>query len=459
MGVFRYTSTLSIMKGSTYKYLFLIGLHIALAFLVFYVRVFSLIYALLILLVGVLYIVKNKDRNNEALYFAAYIVGIEAFLRMTDGLPVYEIGKYAVILFMSLGMFFRGVKKQSGYYFVYILLLLPAIFLTVQDLGNDYNMRKAIAFNLSGPVCLGISAMYCAHREITVKKLIDVLLTMGLPIVSTVIFIFLYSPDLSEVIVNTTSNSAASGGFGPNQVSTVLGLGMFVFFVQILLNSKNKTILIINTFLLSLITFRGIVTFSRGGIFTALVIIILFLVIVFISANLKNKRKLIIVIITGFLLGTSIWTYSSLQTGGLIENRYRNEDAQGREKSSMLTGRETLIESELRMFYENPVFGVGVGRNKEIREDELGIQAASHNELSRILAEHGTLGLIGLLILIFVPLSTFSSNRENIFLLSFLVFWALTINHAAMRIAAPAFVYALSLLKVSFNENPTVHRE
>jgi hypothetical protein len=32
----------------------------------------------------------------------------------------------------------------------------------------------------------------------------------------------------------------------------------------------------------------------------------------------------------------------------------------------------------------------------------------------------------------------------------FLLFWFLTINHAAMRIAAPAFIYALSLLKVHF---------
>jgi hypothetical protein len=31
-----------------------------------------------------------------------------------------------------------------------------------------------------------------------------------------------------------------------------------------------------------------------------------------------------------------------------------------------------------------------------------------------------------------------------------MAFWLLTINHAAMRIAAPAFVYALALLKIRF---------
>ena len=42
------------------------------------------------------------------------------------------------------------------------------------------------------------------------------------------------------------------------------------------------------------------------------------------------------------------------------------------------------------------------------------------------------------------------SDRTQIFALVFMVFWVLTINHAAMRIAAPAFGYALALLKVYF---------
>jgi O-antigen ligase len=111
------------------------------------------------------------------------------------------------------------------------------------------------------------------------------------------------------------------------------------------------------------------------------------------------------------------------------------------------------------MFLDNPIFGVGVGRNKEIREKETGIVSASHNEITRMLAEHGSLGLADLMILFCTPLFLFLNNRQNIFALSFLAFWLLTINHAAMRLAAPAFVYALSLLKVYTVEEPTVHRK
>ena len=58
-------------------------------------------------------------------------------------------------------------------------------------------------------------------------------------------------------------------------------------------------------------------------------------------------------------------------------------------------------------------------------------------------------------------MALYLNNKQNIFVFSFVVFWILTINHAAMRLAAPAFIYALSLLKVKFvdDETPVVHRE
>ena len=143
----------------------------------------------------------------------------------------------------------------------------------------------------------------------------------------------------------------------------------------------------------------------------------------------------------------------------MINKRYAGEDALGREKESKFSGREQLVESELKMFLDNPITGVGVGVNKQFREELTGIEAASHNEISRMLAEHGILGVINLLILLLTPMFLFLNNKNNIFLFSFYIFWLLTINHAAMRIAAPAFIYALSLLKVSFDEEPTVHRK
>ena len=187
--------------------------------------------------------------------------------------------------------------------------------------------------------------------------------------------------------------------------------------------------------------------------------VLLLLFVVFRHANAPTKGKLIVISIASVLFSLGVWMYSSYQTKGLIERRYANEDARGREKEDRLGGRETIAKTELQMFLDNPIFGIGVGKNKEYRKELTGIEAASHNEITRLLAEHGSLGLLAFLILFATPLLLSIDNRQHLYLFSFFAFWLLTINHAAMRIAAPAFVYALSLLKVVSVEKPTLHRE
>lgn len=390
---------------------------------------------------------------------SAYVVSVEVLLRMTDGILLSEFGKYSILIFMFLGMVYSGFSKNALLYWLFLLLLIPGIILATLTLDLDTDVRKAIAFNLSGPVCLGFSAIYCYQRKISFNRLLIVITGFSLPLIAVVVYLFLYTPSIKAVVTGTQSNFETSGGFGPNQVSTILGLGVFIFFVQLVLNSKSRLLQIINGSFVIVFAFRGVVTFSRGGIFTAVIMVFLFLVVMYYQANIKTKAKIGFIIILSFLAGLGVWGYSSVQTGGLINKRYANQDARGREKKSQLSGRETLITSEMQMFWDNPILGVGVGRNKEIREKEIGIVAASHNEITRMLAEHGSLGLIDLIILFCTPLFLFMGNRQNILALSFLVFWLLTINHAAMRLAAPAFVYALSLLKVYTVEEPAVHRK
>lgn len=93
---------------------------------------------------------------------------------------------------------------------------------------------------------------------------------------------------------------------------------------------------------------------------------------------------------------------------------------------------------------------------KEIRKESFGDAVASHNEISRMMSEHGLFGIFGLILLFLTPFILYVNNRQHLYFLSFYVFWLLTINHAAMRTAAPAFVYALTLLfvQVKIPEKP-----
>jgi O-antigen ligase len=147
-------------------------------------------------------------------------------------------------------------------------------------------------------------------------------------------------------------------------------------------------------------------------------------------------------------MGIAVWSYTSAQTSGLIEKRYSNQDAAGRSKKDRLGGREAIMDIEFKTFMDNPILGVGAGMGKQVRKDKLGVNVASHNEITRMLSEHGIFGLFGLLILFITPFILYIKNRQHLYFLSFYFFWLLTINHAAMRTAAPAFVYSLSLLLV-----------
>ncbi|MBZ4036590.1 O-antigen ligase family protein [Flavobacterium sp. 17A] len=436
------------MKKEEVSYIYLILIHAFFALLMYALPFTAKLYTLGTFIFGLYYIIKTKNKNNEVLIMSAYVVSMEVLVRMTNGMIINEIGKYSVLIYLFIGMIYTGFSKKAFLYWIFLLLLVPSIVLSTFSLDFDTNIRKAIAFNISGPVCLGISAVYCYQRKISFDRMKDIITAFSLPLVTMVIYLFLYTPSVKDVITGTQSSFETSGGFGPNQVSTLLGLGIFVFFVKLLFDSKSRIMQLINFGFVLTFAFRGIVTFSRGGVITAVVMVIVLLAVMFFQANSRLRPKIGLIILLSLLSGLGVWGYSSLQTRGLINKRYANEDALGRKKKSQLSGREILIETELMMFVDNPVFGIGVGKNKELRRHETGIDLPTHNEITRMLAEHGSLGAIGLLILFFTPMFLFLNNRQNILGLSFLVFWLLTINHAAMRTAAPAFVYALSLLYV-----------
>ena len=440
------------MLNKEKNYFILIILHVILGVVVFLSPKLSVVYGLLIFFVGAFFVIKTRNKNNEVLYAAAYIVGAEVFLRMTGGNLLYEFGKYGVIIFLIIGMFYSGFSKNAIPYWIFLILLIPSIIIATGSLNLGADIRKTIIFNISGPICLGISSLYTFNRKITIGEINNLLLIIGLPIISCAIYITLYVPELKEVLTGTGSNSKTSGGFGPNQVSTILGLGMFIFFSRLLFASSTKLLFFINLVIGLFMTCRGLITFSRGGMITGfLMYVLLFFFIYYYS---KNRQKLKLNYFIGFLsvAFAFLLVYGENQTDGLISKRYSNQDASGRTKASKFTGREKIAEGEINVFLENPFFGVGVAKGFELRREQTGEIVASHDEITRMLAEHGSLGILALLILLITPMILYIDNKQHVYMLSFLFFWLLTINHAAMRTAAPAFIYSLSLLKVRFDE-------
>ena len=113
------------------------------------------------------------------------------------------------------------------------MLLVPSVFVASTTLSFDANFRTNIAFVLSGPFCLGVSALFCYDKKVTKKQLNNMLVYMVMPLISHTAYIFFYNPSVRDVLTGTGSNRAASGGWGANQVATVLGLGMFIIAIRL----------------------------------------------------------------------------------------------------------------------------------------------------------------------------------------------------------------------------------
>ena len=417
------------------------------------------VYSVLIVFLGIRFIIKSKNKHNEAIYWSAYMVGSEVLFRMSGGMFFYELPKYSVFLFLGTGLYVEGKRHHvSVSYLFYIILLLVGI--AFMDIPFNESIRKAIAFNLSGPVLLGLSAIYFYKRKIGIEELLDVLFYMVLPIISMLSLLYFKTPDFKDISFGGSANFEASGGYGPNQVATILGMGVFIFTIHLFFKKRIFFMLFLDIFIFMYLIFRGLLTFSRGGMLTAFIAITVFIFFYIISTKdkLKNLVKYAGII---SLSAIALWLYTSNVTGGMLENRYTNKNARGIEKSDISTGRIDLFKGELDNFYENPFFGIGVGGSKFERMEDVGIEAASHNEVSRLLSEHGMIGLIILILLLVIPAKHILSQPylARGFLSAFLLFWFLTINHSAMRIAFPAFIYGLSLIIITNDEENSIHRE
>ena len=101
------------MQNKEKNYLILILIHVIIGVSVYGLPVLAKIYSVAMIVFGLYFVIRNRNRNNEVLYAAAYIVGSEVFLRMTGGNINYEFAKYSVIIFCIIGFFYSGFSKNA----------------------------------------------------------------------------------------------------------------------------------------------------------------------------------------------------------------------------------------------------------------------------------------------------------------------------------------------------------
>jgi len=395
----------------------------------------------------------KRNKNGEAHLYAATIMGAEVYFRMSwAGLP-WEFGKLAVFVLLSTGLIVERLKKPIPIIFMlYILMLLPAVF--IPHWADMTAFKKEFMFTFLGQLVLAISVFYFYKRTFSIDDLVKIGRWMLYGVVMMSALIYIKTPDYTSIDYGGGANFVSSGGFGPNQVAAMLGLGSVMMGYFLLIQKRIFKWFWLDILMLFIFTFQGMITFSRGGLFSAVLALAMSIFFIYMVSPQKAAKLLKINFLKLFLLTILLFitfVITNNITGGALEKRYTNHDQYGNQiKADYSTRRIDIVLEDIETFKEHIFTGAGIGGGRKLREEKTGISAA-HVEFSRMLAEHGILGLFALILMFLYPVYRFFKVSDVLtrFSLSvFILYGLLTMSHNALRLAMPSFMYGFGFILI-----------
>lgn len=428
-------------------------LHIPLALLMSKYPLIATAAAILAGFVGVLFALDNR-RPERVMLAAAYITGADVLWRMTEAGVAWQYGKYLIAALLLLALLVRRPAPRMGAALVYFLLLLPSTTLTLFNLSWAQAWVQ-IDFNLSGPLALAVCLWFFDGARIDRRQALQITLAVLAPVVGEMTLAaagVLTSTNI--VFTSYDSNFATSGGYLPNETSTTLGLAALLCFIGLLLLRPPAAAKVFLGLTLPVALTQTALTFSRSGL--------LFFAAGALAATLialcERRTRRAALAIAGALLLVGVFIIPGLArfTDATILARFTDLDSSGRAEATR---------AEISVWIANPLLGVGPGMADEARGRAA--QAAngilvSHNEFTRMAAEHGLAGMAGVIILAALVWRglrrsvTIEALAWNAALASWAVASLLVVD---FRTAAAAFLLGVSAAGLDFSAQPADHPE
>ncbi len=405
-----------------------------------------------------LFLKKSEDHFFKFTSLIVYVVSFELLSRMSKAYPLipWEMGKYLLFLLLTAGILMKYRRGTVGW--ILLVLILPSLFID----ESDQVWFKNIIFNLLGPVNVALAVVYFKNQIVSAEEFISLLRLFALPAISVLTFVVIKAPNLEHIEFTLGTNFETAGDFGSNQVSTILGLGVFLAY----LFWRNRWNLSgyrwLDFGLLILFTIRGLLTFSRGGMIGGALGIIIFLLLDREMTGDRRKIKPLKSILTAIpiiIILAVTFTYANKVSGGLLSKRYQGETPgtlAGRKEKTLnvfTSNRLQIFKDDLELWKENPLLGVGTGASYYLRENTHRI--AAHVELSRLLSEHGLFGLTYFFILCVLGYNVYrraSWTLSGPVLFAIFILALFTTFHSAMRTFVTPLLVGLSLIVVSNHE-------
>jgi len=424
---------------STPKTLAFLALHFPLGVWFYQDSRAATVHALVVICWG-LFLALTTSRLQELVAVGAYIVGGEVLWRMTDAAIFWEFAKYGVCLLFGLALlriWIRGgLRGGSGVLLpaVYLALLLPGAAMTFLDF--DFGLaRRAVSFNLSGPLSIAVCAMALSRIELSKRQLQRALVAGVGPILAVASITLFTTYTADDINWSASSNFITSGGYGPNQVSSALSIGALFLFYLMLSARQGFLGRLLLLGLMVLCSVQSVMTFSRTGIY--LVFGSIGVTLWLLMRQSRSGAGLKPVLLTAAFLGGLYLAASNLNqfTEGALERRYQDTSS---------THRYEIALSDLELFMRHPLLGVGVGQAPF--EREFFTFSASHTELTRLLAEHGLPGAVAIFLLTLILFNNFRAKTDALsraFALGAATWIMLFLLVSGMRLAMPGFLFGL----------------
>ena len=392
-------------------------------------------------IVGLIALIVAFDaRPGKVAMIGGYIVGSDVLWRMTGAVVFWEYAKYLLVLAFLIAI----VRGRAGFVWrfapiAYFSLLIPSVSVVLGDPKLDtFAIRSALSFGLSGPLALAIAIWLLSQVTLSHIERRKVFILCIAPLVGIAALTLMSTYSATEIKWTTQSNFVTSDGFGPNQISTVLGLGALLAFLISIDPRTSRPIRWLMTGTALLLLTQAVMTFSRGGVYSVVIGATLFSVTLLLSRRGRTKggsRGVVLLIALSVVFIGAILPRLDQFTGGALETRLRE---------TTTSGRDELVRDDLRLWSEHPLLGVGPGTSQRHRID---LVAGSHTEYTRLLAEHGLLGALALLILSMMCVARLLRARDagERALVIGLMSWSLvTMAHATMRTVGPSFILGLA---------------
>jgi len=409
-------------------------LHLLVGVMVSRSEMLATIHALATVAMGVLFALDTK-RPWRVAAVGAYIVGADVLWRMTHADVLHQFGKYAATGIFVLWMLRAGSFKRVLGPALYLACLVPSIWIAVESRDLAFVIRR-LSFNLSGPLALGVGILFFRQITLTRRQLTYILAWAASSVFAVYAVALVSTMSASEIHFSTESNYITSGGFGPNQVSATLGFGTVCLFWLLTLTRSRGLAGGITWAGLMALGVQSALTFSRGGLYTAVGAILIALP--FLLGHARVARRvlaggIVLLIVTQVVLLPDLKNF----TGGKITERFQQ---------TKLTSRREIMRRDIGLWEHHPLFGVGPGMSASTYFAG-GRHALAHTEYTRLAAEHGIFGLIAIALVAGMAVGAVSQARagpQRAFVISCAAWALLYMCHVAMRQEAPAFLLGLA---------------